>query len=141
MGMTVRGPGLAYNIPDHQITAKCYMMDEFEILRGNNDLHSVEFENFNDCVKKAKEGTNNASYAVVAVWEKDDKDRKKPGTLYIKKDVPGKSTNADVEGAPRFLRRGITNKATFWRTPALSDWIEEKSPAADIHDGVVELKK
>ena len=139
---TVRGPGLAYNIPDVNLAGKCYTMDEFEIMKNNHDVRSVQFTSFNDCVKKAKEGMINSSYGAVAVWDKATQGRAKfdrPGTLYIKKCVPGCSTNADAQGA-NWLNRGVKNKATFWRSAGLNDWVEEKSAAADIHDGIVELK-
>lgn len=140
---TVRGPGLAYKIPDEKLAGKCYMMDEFEVLKNFNDVGSpIPFTSFSDCVKKAKEGMHSASYAAVAVWEKSENGKEKfkmPGTLYIKKCVPGKSEDAKSVGAG-FWNKGVKNKATFWRTACLGDWVEERSPAADIHDGVVELK-
>lgn len=139
---TVRGPGLAYNIPDYKLAGKCYMMDEFEIMKNNHDVGEVQFTNFNDCVKKAKEAMHNASYAAVAVWDKGDQGKAKferPGTLYIKNCVPAQSTNANVQGV-NWFNQGVKNKATFWRSNGLNDWVKEKSPAADIHDGIVELK-
>lgn len=139
---TVRGPGLAYNIPDYKLAGKCYMMDEFEIMKNNHDVGEVQFTNFNDCVKKAKAAMIHPSYAAVAVWDKGDQGKAKferPGTLYIKNCVPAQSTNADVQGVGWF-NQGVKNKATFWRSYGLNDWVKEKSPAADIHDGIVELK-
>jgi len=140
---TVRGPGLAYNIPDTHLGGKCYLMDEFEILKGTNDKYAVEFNNFEECVALAKEHMHTPSYAAVAVF--DTKDRgiekfKSPGTLYIKSDIPGKSRNASAEQAG-FLKWGVYNKVTFWRSAALADWVESGEPFADMHDGVVELKK
>mmetsp|Transcript_17331 Transcript_17331/g.21900 ORF Transcript_17331/g.21900 Transcript_17331/m.21900 type:complete len:517 (-) Transcript_17331:86-1636(-) len=140
---TVRGPGLGYNIPDDKLAGKCYMMDEFEILKGQHDIGSpIPFTDFNDCVKKAKEGMHTAAYAAVAVWDKNNTGEEKfnkPGTLYIKKCVPGKSEDAKSIGVS-FWNKGSKNKATFWRTACLVDWTEEGEPSADIHDGVVELK-
>jgi len=139
---TVRGPGLAYNIFDEEPRTACYMMDEVEITKGVDVGSPIPFTDFSDCVKKAKEAMHNASYAAVAVWDGSQTGKEKfenPGKLYIKKNVPGTSEAAGVRKAGR-RNRDVYSKAVFWRNACLADWTEKGLSAANIHNGVMELK-
>jgi len=145
---TVRGPGLAYEIPQKSLAGKTYMLDGFEILEGYHDVKHLDFNGKEDLIKKLKENMYLASYAAVAVWDNKNiatedkfKDGAK-GTLYFKDYVPGKSDDAKVDGGSWFGRSDTKHKATFWRTPALNDWVNSyTSINSDKLPGIIELKK
>mmetsp|Transcript_19681 Transcript_19681/g.29204 ORF Transcript_19681/g.29204 Transcript_19681/m.29204 type:complete len:516 (+) Transcript_19681:106-1653(+) len=123
--MTVRGPGLADNIQESLIEAKLSYMDNVSILNNKNDVESgpVPVDNWEDCLKKAHENFVSASMGGVVVWDAEPKDvdfRQRKGVLWVKKDLPKLSNDADLEkGGGLFNRK--PNRTTLWRTPALDD--------------------
>jgi len=123
--MTVRGPGLGYNIPESYIEAKLYHMHKRAMLKDKNDVGRVEVNGWDDCRKKAKEHLVSASMGGVVVWDEKIEDNKDPegkGILYIKKDVPKLSKHADFEkDAGGILWKEDLKCSILWRTPALSD--------------------
>lgn len=119
------------------------MMDECEILKNLHEAGNIKFDGFDDCVKKAKEGTVTSPYAAVAVWDKihTGSGRAKfdhPGTLYFKSYVPKNSDDADANDVDWFNNEA-KNKTLFWRPYSLMDFIDDKDFAVDIQNGVIEM--
>lgn len=121
---TVRGPGLAYNIPEGNggLSSRLYYQHEVAILQdGKNDIGDViPVDGWEDCLQKAKKYLDKASMGAVVEWENSgDKMFEGKGRMILKKDVP-KSVDSAGKAESSWIF-GKQTSTTFWRTPALSD--------------------
>lgn len=125
--VTVRGPGLGYNIDESKIGAKLYTMHNRSLMEDEPDVATVEVNGWEDCRKKAKEHFVYGFMGGYVEWAKEPKDKlphERKGILHVKKDVAAAADDANWVKSRGFFGTGTVQHTALWRTPALLDKVE-----------------
>ncbi len=125
--MTVRGPGLGYNIPEDLVVAKLYSMHNRSLMEDEPDVAKVEVDGWEDCRKKAKEHFVYAFMGGYVDWADEPKDKlphERKGILHVKANVAKGSDEAEWVKSRGYFGYGEVEHSALWRTPALADKVE-----------------
>ncbi len=124
--VTVRGPGLAYNIIERITDVRLYYMYNRALMENVPDVATVRVNGWEDCRKKAKEYFVEPFMGRYVDWDDEPSNvpiHERGGLLHVKKDIPVFSEDAEwVKSCGVFGTRKVQNTA-LWRTPALNDKI------------------
>lgn len=125
--VTVRGPGLAYNIDERITDARLYYMHNRALMEDDPDVTTVRVNGWEDCRKKAKEYFVEPFMGGYVDWDDGPSNvptHERGGLLHVKKGLPPSSEDADwVKSRGVFGRKQVQHTA-LWRTPALNDKVD-----------------